>query len=295
LSKTIVGLLAGTTLGLLDGLSAWFSPEARTQMVTIVVASTLKGLATGTAAGFVARRWGSLSLAVAAGLAVGFVLSALAARSQPGHYWEIVLPGMLVGVLAGIIAQRYRVTESSGHSIMRSVGLVLTVAAASSALAASQSPEPVDLLARLTPLLGRWEGTSEGRPGKGTARRVYSRALKDRFIRVAHRVEYSPQDKNPKGELHEDEGFFGVDRARKRVVFRQFHVEGFVNTYVEDAESTPTRLVFITESIENIPPGWRARETYVVNGPDAFEEIFELAEAGKPFEVYSRTRFTRVQ
>ena len=38
---------------------------------------------------------------------------------------------------------------------------------------------------------------------------------------------------------------------------------------------------------ENIPAGWRARETYVVHGPDEFEEIFELAEAGSPFELYS--------
>jgi len=26
-----------------------------------------------------------------------------------------------------------------------------------------------------------------------------------------------------------------------------------------------------------------------------FEEVFELAEPNKPFEVYSRTRFTRVK
>jgi hypothetical protein len=78
-------------------------------------------------------------------------------------------------------------------------------------------------------------------------------------------------------------------------VFRQFHVEGFVSTYVEDADSTPTRIVFTTEAIENIPAGWRARETYVVHGPDEIEEVFELAEAGKPFEVYSRTRLKRVK
>jgi hypothetical protein len=48
-------------------------------------------------------------------------------------------------------------------------------------------------------------------------------------------------------------------------------------------------------SIENIRPGWRARETYIQRGPDAYEEIFELAEAGKPFEVYSHARFTRIR
>ena len=50
----------------------------------------------------------------------------------------------------------------------------------------------------------------------------------------------------------------GVHQLRpqpKKLVFRQFHVEGFVNQYVEDAESSAARIVFTTESIENIPAG----------------------------------------
>jgi hypothetical protein len=102
------------------------------------------------------------------------------------------------------------------------------------------------------------------------------------------------QEKNPKGEVHEDRGFISFDRARKRLVLRQFHGEGFVNQYVEDVPPVSGTLSFTSESIENIPPGWRARETYVQRGADEFEEIFELAEAGKPFEVYSHARFKRV-
>jgi hypothetical protein len=33
----------------------------------------------------------------------------------------------------------------------------------------------------------------------------------------------------------------------------------------------------------------------VTLGPDQFEEVFELAEPAKDFEVYSRARFKRVQ
>ena len=162
-------------------------------------------------------------------------------------------------------------------------------------LAAGQQPAAADPFDRLEVLIGRWEGSAEGQPGKGTVRREYSRVLNGRFIRVLNRSEYPAQEKNPKGEIHEDEGYISFDRGRKKLILRQFHVEGFVNQYVEDAESTPARVVFVTEAIENIPAGWRARETYVVHGPDAFEEIFELAESGKPFEIYSRSRFTRVK
>jgi len=72
-----------------------------------------------------------------------------------------------------------------------------------------------------------------------------------------------------------------------------FHVEGFVNHYALDSSSTAERLIFVSESLENIPAGVRARETYVFSGSDQLEEIFEIAEPGKDFELYSRSRLTR--
>jgi hypothetical protein len=179
-------------------------------------------------------------------------------------------------------------------SVQRTLTLV-GVALLVPAVIADQQSAARDPFHRVGFLIGRWEGISEGQPGKGTVRREYTRVLNSRFIRVHNRSEYAAQDKNPKGEIHEDEGWFSFDRARKRLVLRQFHVEGFVNQYVEDADSSPSRIVFTTESIENIPSGWRARETYVVHGPDEFEEVFELAESGKSLELYSRVRLRRVK
>jgi hypothetical protein len=155
-------------------------------------------------------------------------------------------------------------------------------------------PAP-DNFAAIARLIGKWSGISEGQPGTGTVEREYERALGSRFIRVRNRSTYPPQEKNPKGEQHEDEGFFSFDRARKRLVLRQFHVEGFVNTYVQDMDSKAGTVSFTSEAIENIPAGWQARETYVFHGADEVEEIFELSEPGKPFAVYSRTRLKRVK
>jgi len=107
---------------------------------------------------------------------------------------------------------------------------------------------------------------------------------------------YAPQKKNLSGEVHDDVGFYRFDRARRRAVLRQFHVEGFVNQYVATESALDSDvLVFESEAIENIPAGWRARETYRFSGADAFEEIFELAEAGKDFALYSRAQLRRVR
>jgi hypothetical protein len=163
------------------------------------------------------------------------------------------------------------------------------------AVAGGQQSNATDPFAPIEFLIGRWEGTSEGQPGKATVRGEYSHVLNSRFIRAHHRSAYPVQEKNPKREIHEDEGWFRFAKERKRLVLRQLHVEGSVNQYVEDAESSRMKLVFITEAIENIPAGWRVRETYTFQGRDEFEEIFELAPAGTPFELYSRARLKRVK
>jgi THAP4-like, heme-binding beta-barrel domain len=295
MSKPLLGLLIGGLLGALDGLSAWFSPEARPMMMAIVTGSTLKGALTGLLAGFIARWRRSTPLGIMAGLAIGLALSAGVAVAQGDHYLEIVLPGMLVGALAGFATQRY-----PQHTGGRSVAVVILVALGASlspmlVTATRQTSAPEDTLASLAPLVGRWTGATEGQPGKGTVEREYERILNSRFIQVRNRSTYPPQEKNKKGETHEDVGLFSFDSGRKRIVLRQFHTEGFVNQYVLDPTSAPGRLVLVTESIENIPAGWRARETYILTDSDQLEEIFELAAPGKDFEPYSRSRLTRAR
>jgi hypothetical protein len=143
-------------------------------------------------------------------------------------------------------------------------------------------------------LLGSWEGDARGEPGSGKAEREYRLALRDKFVQVTNKSTYPPQEKNPKGEVHEDTGFISYDRAQKKLVLRQFHVEGFVNHYVLDSISPDgKKLVFVTVGIENIPPGWRGRETYEIVSDDEFVETFALAEPGKEFVTYSETRFRR--
>ena len=174
------------------------------------------------------------------------------------------------------------------------VGMALLFAIAATASPGwSQTParEPLEPLAFL---IGQWEGSSEGQPGAARVQREYARILNSRFIRVQNQSVYQPQEKNPKGEIHEDMGVFSFDSTRRRLVFRQFHREGFVNQYVHDPAQTD-KVVFTTEAIENIPAGWRARETYVMRGTDEFEEIFELAAPGKDFEMYSHARLKRVR
>jgi hypothetical protein len=143
-------------------------------------------------------------------------------------------------------------------------------------------------------LVGSWVGTGTGQPGASQVERTYQFVLNGKFLHVKNQSTYPPQDRNPQGEVHEDWDFISYDTIRKMFVFRQFHIEGFVNQYVLDYLAPDGQTIaFVTEAIENIPTGWRAKETYTILNPNEFTEIFELAGPGKDFEIYSENHFKR--
>ena len=162
-------------------------------------------------------------------------------------------------------------------------------------VAFGQEPKP-DPWAPVRFLVGKWQGTAAGKAGDGTVTRQYEFVLGERYIHERNTSTYPPQDRNKKGEVHEHWSFVSYDRARKVLVLRQFHIEGFVNQYsFRPEESGPESLVFEGEAFENFGSKWRMRETYRILGPDEFTETFELAPPDKPFEVYSKNHFKRVR
>ena len=163
-----------------------------------------------------------------------------------------------------------------------------------SCTAFGQSPKDPPAWKALQVLVGNWSGTGEGESGTSTVSRSYELILNNKFMLGKNRSEYKPQEKNPKGETHENWDMLSWDRTRGKCIFRQFHVESFVNQYVLDSVSSDLKFFrFVTEAIENIPSGWRARETYEFLDRNDFIETFELAEPGKDFTLYPRNHFRR--
>lgn len=161
-------------------------------------------------------------------------------------------------------------------------------------LPVAQTKPAQDVWKPLRFFVGEWEGTGEGKAGSSKTNREYRFVLNNRFLEIRNRSQYDPQPKNPKGEVHEDWGMISFDRGRKQFVLRRFHIEGFVNQFVMAAMSDDGKtFTFTSESFENIPAGWRARETYKLISDDEFVELFELAEPGKDFETYTENRYRR--
>jgi len=111
-NKPVIGLLLGAALGAIDGASAWlYGKEIQEQITGIVIGSTCKGLITGVVAGLFARKVGSVPLGILFGLVVGLGLSYAVATMPDAYgkhyYWQIMLPGAVLGAIVGFATQKY--------------------------------------------------------------------------------------------------------------------------------------------------------------------------------------------
>jgi hypothetical protein len=112
MNKILLGLLLGAVLGAIDGTTAWFTPEVRPEMATIIIGSTFKGLVGGILIGLFARKVKSVPLGVLFGLLIGALLAFAIAAMPDGitgkhYYFQIILPGSIVGLIVGYATQRY--------------------------------------------------------------------------------------------------------------------------------------------------------------------------------------------
>lgn len=113
MNKPALGVLLGGILGVFDGLTALISaPEVKSQMLGIILGSMGKGLLAGLIIGWFAKRRQNLALGVIVGLLVGAALAlpfALPENPETGkqYFWEILIPGALVGMIVGYATQQY--------------------------------------------------------------------------------------------------------------------------------------------------------------------------------------------
>ncbi len=112
MTKPLFGLILGGILGVFDGLTAYFTPAVRDQLLGIVLGSTFKGLIAGLSIGYFSKKVDNLGLGIVFGLGIGlllaFAVAAFPDESGKHYYFEIMLPGAIVGAIVGYATQKYR-------------------------------------------------------------------------------------------------------------------------------------------------------------------------------------------
>lgn len=117
MNKPVAGILVGAVLGILDGLTAWLTPEVRPFLMSILIGSCFKGMLVGIICGFFARRvrsdWAGIVLGAALGLVFAYLVAAMPSATGHHYYLQIMLPGFVVGAIIGFLTQRLGALPSS--------------------------------------------------------------------------------------------------------------------------------------------------------------------------------------
>ena len=121
MNKPLLGLLLGAVLGGIDGSFApvWQpdDPVVREGIVGIIVGSTFKGLVAGVLTGLFARKINALVPTIVFGGAIACLFAYLVAAMQGKYYFDIMLPGTIIGLFVGFASQKYgavRVAHAAG-------------------------------------------------------------------------------------------------------------------------------------------------------------------------------------
>jgi hypothetical protein len=169
--------------------------------------------------------------------------------------------------------------SSKTFVIVLGVGLGLAV----SCLAMAYGQENTDgtqkaAWAKLQNMAGVWKGTDEAEKDPSNIVREFEPIVQGNFLLVR-------TESVSARETHADWAVFSFDKARNKVMMRQFVSEGYVNRFALDEVSQDgNTLVFVTEHCENAPPGFRVRMTYTLQGENEFTQALDLAPPGSDFK-----------
>ena len=72
----------------------------------------------------------------------------------------------------------------------------------------AQAEKKQDVWEPMKFLLGQWEGKGDGKSGISKVWKEWHFVLNGKFLNMKTKAVFEPQEKNPKGETHEDLGYF---------------------------------------------------------------------------------------
>lgn len=158
----------------------------------------------------------------------------------------------------------------------------------------AQEKTPEDVWKPFRYFEGSWTGEETGKAGIGKGERTIEFIMDSKYLFYQNSSRFEPQEKNPKGEIHQDWAFISFDHNREKYILREFHSEGFVNQYILDSfSSDEKKYTFVSENVENAPADLKARITLTILNKYKFKEIFELAFSGDEYSIWLENIWTK--
>jgi hypothetical protein len=149
--------------------------------------------------------------------------------------------------------------------------------------------------AKIDFVIGEWKGIGSGfGNNRSKIESSFLFVMNGKYIEVKNESHFEPTEEKPEGEHHIDHGFISFDNSRKKLIYRQFNNEGYINTYLlNESSSTENSLIFETENIENFVPGGKARFTIKKISDSQIETTFDVSFPNKAYTCFGTNNLNK--
>lgn len=145
-------------------------------------------------------------------------------------------------------------------------------------------------------LIGNWVGNGTGVGIKSSEISAsYNYCLNDHFIEVNHHAERKTTNKKQTLEVRDDWGMISIDSQREgTIIYRQFSGNGsYVKYFLNDSLSTPDKLVFDSELIENYKINGKLRFTIKKVSEMEIITYFDIKLPDKEYVCYEQNKLIK--
>ena len=153
------------------------------------------------------------------------------------------------------------------------------------AAAQTKAPAPADPWARLSFLVGEWQGVGTGAPGEAVGGTSFALGLDKKILLRKNWAKYPPKPGESAGLSHEDLMIIypAADGASFRAIY--FDNEGHVISYAVTFPKGENTVLFETDTGQ---PGPRFRLAYELGAGGVLDSVFWIAPPGGEFKAYVR-------
>ena len=144
-------------------------------------------------------------------------------------------------------------------------------------------------------LEGEWQGYGRFPDRTNYIRTTFEYDLGGMYLVERNVAMFPPPEPSTEYEIHQDVSIYYRDTTTGGFAAKSFYIEGFVSSSTVEVLEDGSVIVIESTSVENGPPGMRARSTISRETEDRFLLTFEIAMPGKDYSVYEDIVLSRVR
>lgn len=145
-------------------------------------------------------------------------------------------------------------------------------------------------------LIGEWKGTSHGVEGDGVCKKSVTVGSDSNLIVSHNDFSFENSKSYPPSDKHEHKSVYSFNKEDSSLVVKVLNSEGHTTCFKEKKKSSgKDKKIFLSQKIENGPPGLKVRRTILKLSDDSYTETLEYKYPSRDYIVWRTTTWEKIK